>query len=218
MMSAFIPFPHKRLENGLAGVKAAYLERRKGGSAPVLFLMEPEMAPFGEQEEWDMLSLLAQDAMEESRALDLQEALEEKAEELDLYPECFSLERDEGIGENDLYLGLDETLELYLVDFPGEPWEVLAYLPGGFWGEPVPPEFLALARKWQVRYGAVPAAVGFNTLQFYVEEPVANPAELETLCHEMLLFCPGLIELHALSFGNLMEQVSKSHFWYFVWD
>ena len=217
-MSAFIPFPHKRLENDPAGVKAAYLEGRRGGGMPVLLLVEPEMAPFGEEEEWDMLSLLAEDAMEESCALDLQEALEEKAEELDLYPECFSMEKDEGIRENDLYLGLDDTLELYLAEFPGEPWEVLAFLPGGLWGEPVPPEFLALARKWQVKHGAVPAAIGFNTLQFYVEEPVTDPEELETLCHEMLLFCPELIEMHALSFGNLTEQVSKSHFWYFVWD
>ena len=197
-MSAFIPFPHKRLENDPAGVKAAYLEGRKGGGVPVLLLMEPEMAPFGEEEEWDMLSLLA--------------------EELDLYPECFSMEKDEGIRENDLYLGLDDTLELYLAEFPGEPWEVLAFLPSGLWGEPVPPEFLALVRKWQVKHGAVPAAIGFNTLQFYVEEPVTDLEELETLCHEMLLFCPELIEMHALSFGNLTEQVSKSHFWYFVWD
>ena len=188
------------------------------GYHPLFLLMEPDVPFFGPPEDWELLSYFAKEAVLASSDVDLQQFLEDKAYDLDLYPECFSMEVDEGQKPNELFLGFDGSEPVSIAKMPvATPCEAIAYLPCGPFEGWEACEKTALAKHWQQQYGAFPIAAGFDTLQFAVETPPTDPEELEKLCHEMLLFCPELIEEYGFSFGNLKKMISLSHFWFFRW-
>ena len=219
----YIPFPAAPLPSeDPKQAEEAYLQARENpASTPVILLLEPGMELFGQPEEQGLISLLTQDILEEYPLIDLQEFLDQRAYDWDLYPECFSLEVDDSLSPTQLFLGFDEEEIPYIVHLPtSNPYECFAYFPSWEFGEGVSlAHLVALSRRWYQRHGAVPAAVGFNTVQFYIPQPqFSSDEELETLCHEMLLLCPQLLETCAMSFGNLKKLVSQSHYWYFFWD
>ena len=53
-----------------------------------------------------------------------------------------------------------------------KPYEVLGYFGMGGYNEcPFPAEQVAVAKYWYEKYGAVPAAITYDEIEFYVERP-----------------------------------------------
>ena len=79
--------------------------------------------------------------------------------------------------------GIEETI---LFEIPvKEPWKVIAYLPMGGWNEcPQAKDMMAVCRHWYETYGAVPAVITHDTLEFVVEKPVKTEEEAWELAKE----------------------------------
>lgn len=66
----------------------------------------------------------------------------------------------------------------------------MAWLPMGGWNNcPTPFAMMMTARRWYEEYGAWPAAVSHDILEFAVEQPVPRERCLE-LAAEQGIFCP----------------------------
>lgn len=98
------------------------------------------------------------------------------------------------------------------------PWEVFAWLPMGNWNcAPGPLEMMAVAKSWYERFGAVPAAVSGDEVEFYMDTPAGRgrtKAELETLAFEHYAFAPDTWESELIDTSYL----KKCRYWYFWWD
>ena len=99
-----------------------------------------------------------------------------------------------------------------------EPWQVFRYLPIGGWNSCPPPELIAAFCRdlWQ-RYGAVPAAIGGDTLELV---PARRPREDECfpLGLRMYAFCPVIVTQGVGSIWALADSLRASDIWYFWWD
>ena len=115
-----------------------------------------------------------------------------------------------------------ETDEMILARIPAEhPWEIFAWLPMGNWNEcPDTPQLMAAARCWYENYGAVPACVSHDELEFILEEPVGDYEVAGRLALEQYAFCPDRVEQceEDGSVEKLADTLTKSTVWYFWWD
>lgn len=115
----------------------------------------------------------------------------------------------------------DMTYPLILAKIPVKnPWEVFAYLPFGNWNEcPDTPELMAAAKYWFEQYGAVPAAITHDVLEFRLPAPVPEEKALEAAA-EQYGFCPDIVEQgpEEATVGSLAGVLCKSDVWYFWWD
>lgn len=113
------------------------------------------------------------------------------------------------------------TYPLILAKIPVEhPWEVFAYLPFGNWNEcPDTPELMATAKYWFERYGAVPAVMSHDELEFVLPAPVPEEKAMETAV-EQYGFCPDVIDQgpEDTTVGALADTLRQSTVWYFWWD
>ncbi len=110
------------------------------------------------------------------------------------------------------------TCPLILAKIPVKnPWEVFAYLPFGDWNEcPGTEDLMAVAKYWFEKYGAVPAAMTHDELQFDLPQPV--PAqEAMKLAGEQYGFCPDM-DQNFEELGMLADTLRQSDKWYFWWD
>lgn len=111
--------------------------------------------------------------------------------------------------------------ECILFEIPvTNPWEVMAWLPIGGWNEcPDAVEMLAICRYWYEEYGAVPAVVSHDAMEFVLEEPVSEKSVGE-LAKEHYAFCADLIDQsgYGCSEEILADSLSKATVWYFWWD
>lgn len=100
-----------------------------------------------------------------------------------------------------------------------EPYEALAYVPfGGYNACPPLEDHVAVAKKWYEEYGAVPCAVGYDTLQYYVENPVTDEEQLKKLAVEMMIYCDDIVYQGTESMKGLEKSIDGSRFWFFWWD
>ena len=100
------------------------------------------------------------------------------------------------------------------------PWEVFAYLPFGEWNEcPGTAELMAVAKYWYQQYGAVPAIMSHDELEFVLPEPIPKERALE-LAKEQYGFCPDVLEYlkEDANVGMLADTLWRSRMWYFWWD
>ena len=100
------------------------------------------------------------------------------------------------------------------------PWEVFAWLPMGGWNAcPGPLEMMAMAKVWAERYGAWPAAVSHDTLDFALPAP-APEADCLTLAAVQARFCPERVSDcgEGASLGRLAGDLARSAVWTFFWD
>lgn len=116
-------------------------------------------------------------------------------------------------------LGFDTT-NIYIARIPVDSsYETLAYVPmGGVNDCPATDELMAAAKKWQEEYGAVLLAAGYDTLQFYVENPPEDEETTAKLAEEMYLLCYDIIGQGTYTLENLAKSIQGAHFWYFWWD
>ena len=104
--------------------------------------------------------------------------------------------------------------DVILAEIPvDQPWKVLGWLPFGGWNQcPDSGRMLAFAKRWYEMWGAVPAVMGADTLQFYVDTPVADQEQAEKLAMEQFGFC------FTEEVMTLAGSLSRSHVWFFWWD
>ena len=115
--------------------------------------------------------------------------------------------------------GIEETI---LFELPiKNPWEVIAWMPMGGWNEcPEASEMMEVCRYWYEKYGAVPAVVSHDTLEFVVEKPIDNEEQAWELAKEHYAFCPDRVDqgTNTGTIGEVADCLSKSTVWYFWWD
>ncbi|MBS6756325.1 DUF4253 domain-containing protein [Hungatella hathewayi] len=109
------------------------------------------------------------------------------------------------------------TYPLILAKIPVKnPWEIFAYLPFGNWNDcPNTPELMAAAKYWFEQYGAVPAAMSHDELEFLLPAPVPKEKAMDVAV-EQYGFCPDLDQ--NASIGTLADTIYQSTVWYFWWD
>ena len=99
-----------------------------------------------------------------------------------------------------------------LVKVPStKPYEILAYFGMGSEG-------IATVKYWYEKYGAVPAAITYDEIEFYVEKPVQTLEEAKKLAIEQYAFCYDLVEQCCGTFEALADGLYKNIQWYFWWD
>ena len=105
----------------------------------------------------------------------------------------------------------------YLVKVPvTEPWRIWAYLPYGGWNScPKVTEHMAVSKYWYEQYGAYPAALSFDTIDYAVEKPVED---LEKLAYEMGAYCFDIVEQGCETYSALAASLVNSRIWNFWWD
>ena len=117
--------------------------------------------------------------------------------------------------------GTDMTHPLILAKIPVKnPWEIFAYLPFGNWNEcPDTPQLMAAAKYWFERYGAVPAAMSHDELEFLLPAPISKKNAMEVAL-EQYGFCPDIVdqEPEDATVGALADVLRQSTVWYFWWD
>lgn len=112
-----------------------------------------------------------------------------------------------------------KTIPLALAELPVKhPWEIFAWLPFGGWNEcPDTPELMAAAKYWHEKYGAVPAVMTHDVLEFDLPAPVERE-EAMALALEQYAFCPDIVDQGCESVGVLADILAKSTKWFFWWD
>ena len=117
--------------------------------------------------------------------------------------------------------GTKKTGPLILAKIPVKnPWEVFAYLPFGAWTDcPDTPSLMAAAKHWYKKYGAVPAVMTHDVLEFVLAKP-ANSEEAMELALEQYGFCSDIVNQgpEDATVGWLADVLRQSTVWYFWWD
>ena len=113
------------------------------------------------------------------------------------------------------------TYPLILAKIPVKnPWEIFAYLPFGNWNEcPDTPELMAAAKYWFEQYGAAPAAMSHDELEFLLPAPVLEEKAMDVAV-EQYGFCPDVVDQgpEDATVGALADVLRQSTVWYFWWD
>lgn len=112
----------------------------------------------------------------------------------------------------------DMTHPVILARIPvRHPWEVFAHLPFGNWNDcPDTPQLMAVARYWFEKFGAVPAVMTHDELDFALPKPIGRELAVQTAL-EQYAFCPDMDQNHE-SVEALADTLRQSKIWYFWWD
>lgn len=108
----------------------------------------------------------------------------------------------------------DMTHPVILARIPvRHPWEVFAHLPFGNWNDcPDTPQLMAVARYWFEKFGAVPAVMTHDELDFALPKPIGRELAVQTAL-EQYAFCPDMDQNHE-SVGALADTLRQSKIWY----
>lgn len=111
------------------------------------------------------------------------------------------------------------TVPVLLAEIPvSHPWEVFAYLPFGGWNDcPANEEHMAVAKYWFERYGAVPALMTHDVLEYVLPAPVPEDGAMD-LALEQFSYCADIVEQGVETIGRLADGLARSSVWYFWWD
>ncbi len=110
--------------------------------------------------------------------------------------------------------------EVHLALVPAkQPWDAISRLQFGGWNScPSPDVLAAVAREWNSRYGAVPAVITMDVLEFHVERPPTTETECMQLAAEQFVLCEDIVSQGTLSIRDLAASLWRSPNWYFWWD
>lgn len=98
-----------------------------------------------------------------------------------------------------------------------EPWKVFAWLPFGGWNEcPDTPALMTVSKYWYERFGAVPAAITHDELEYILPEPIDDGSAIDTAI-DQYGFCPDSDQNHE-TVGELADELRQSTVWYMWWD
>lgn len=115
--------------------------------------------------------------------------------------------------------GTNKSEECIIAKLPtNEPWEVFAWLPFGGWNEcPMPEEILWIAKYWYEKFGAIPAVMTRDILEFVVN-PVKDEKTAAMLALQQFAFCSDIVTQGVDTIGRLAGGLMDSSVWYFWWD
>ena len=91
----------------------------------------------------------------------------------------------------------------------------------GGWNEcPAPEEMISVCRYWYKKYGAYPAVITHDTIEFYVEKPVTDEEEAWELAKEHFAFSSDRVYQCTATYtlGEVAECLMNSKVWFFWWD
>lgn len=110
--------------------------------------------------------------------------------------------------------------DLFLVKLPQDKaYQALAYFSmGGFNDCPMPHEQVAVCKYWYEKYGAIPAAISYDTVEFFVEKPVNTVEGAKELTIEQHLFCSDLGTQILEDLEEVGNFIYKNLQWFFWWD
>lgn len=113
--------------------------------------------------------------------------------------------------------GFSDDDDLILAKIPTtDPWEVFAWVPFGGWNEcPGPDIMMAVSKHWYEKYGAVPAVISHDSLEFSAK-PI-DVKHAKQLAKEQCAFCPEMV-LDGGYLGEVIDSLTKSTVWFFWWD
>ena len=92
-----------------------------------------------------------------------------------------------------------------------KPYEILAYFGMGS-------EDIATVKYWYEKYGAIPASITYDEMEFYVERPPQTLEETKKLAVEHYAFCYGLLWECYDTLDELASAIYKNVHWYFWWS
>ena len=92
-----------------------------------------------------------------------------------------------------------------------KPYEVLAYFGMGS-------EDIAIVKYWYEKYGAIPASITYDEIEFYVERPPQTLEETKKLAVEHYAFCYGLLWGCYDTLEEAASTIYKNVQWYFWWS
>ena len=92
-----------------------------------------------------------------------------------------------------------------------KPYEVLAYFGMGS-------EDIAIVKYWYEKYGAIPASITYDEIEFYVERPPQTLEETKKLAVEHYAFCYGLLWGCYDTLEEAASTIYKNVHWYFWWS
>ena len=199
---------------------------REGGYVPVLLKIDDALEDFCQTEGMLDMNKVREERrclLEETELPDGQEYLDRLIAGRQLSAENAELK--EGTPNTELsaywnyYTRLTE--ELLLIRIPvEEPWKILGWFPFRYGeGRPERAELLAIAKHWYEAYGAIPAVVGVDEVEFYVARPVEDERQALQLAKEQCAFCPAVTEQGKnTTLGMLAQALLHSTVWYFWWD
>lgn len=99
-----------------------------------------------------------------------------------------------------------------------KPWEIMAYFPFGGWnGCPPVNVMTAVCKYWYEEYGAVPAVMTHDTLQFILPKPVPKEKAHE-VAKEFYGFCTDVCYADSGTLADVAEAIASSRYWFFWWD
>ena len=102
--------------------------------------------------------------------------------------------------------------DVILVKVPTEkPYEVLAYFG-------MESEDIAIVKYWYEKYGAIPASITYDEIEFYVERPPQTLEETKKLAVEHYAFCYGLLWGCYDTLEEAASTIYKNVHWYFWWS
>lgn len=114
-----------------------------------------------------------------------------------------------------------KTVPMLLAKIPVEnPWEIFAWLPFGGWNEcPANEEHMAVAKYWFEKYGAFPAVMTHDVLEYGLPGacPMSGEQALD-LALEQYAYCSDIVDQGVETIGRLADGLAKSNCWYFWWD
>lgn len=111
------------------------------------------------------------------------------------------------------------TVPLLLAQLPVKhPWEVFACLPFGGWNDcPANEDHMAVAKYWYETYGAVPAALTHDVLEYVLPAPVPQDQALHAAL-EQFAYCADIVDQGVETIGRLADGLARSGVWFFWWD
>ncbi|WP_338946955.1 DUF4253 domain-containing protein [Fusobacterium canifelinum] len=216
---------------------ASYKEGKEKGYTPVFLVLDDVLLEKFEidmeDENTDNIMDIVKSNLEKYKNINAVEFLknfqEQNTEDIEENIEDYFTEKDYKFDNREKYNLELSTLfdyngnfkdDVILVKVPTtNPYEVLGYFGMGGYNEcPFPAEQVAVAKYWYEKYGAVPAAITYDEIEFYVERPVQTLEETKKLAIEQYAFCYDLVEQCCGTFEELANAIHKNIQWYFWWD
>ncbi len=199
---------------------------REGGYVPVLLKIDDALEEFRQAEgmpDREVVREKRRRLLEETELPDGKEYLDRLIAGQQQGPESVELQKGTPNTELSSYWNYYTRLteEVLLVRIPvEEPWKILGWFPFRYGeGRPEHAVLLAIAKHWYKTYGAVPAVVGVDEIEFYVARPVQDEQQALQLAREQYVFCSAVTEQGKnTTIGMLAQALLHSTVWYFWWD
>ena len=105
-----------------------------------------------------------------------------------------------------------------IAELPVErPEDIFAWIPVGGWNEcPDLDVHVAFARHWHEKYGAIPASITEDTIEYVVRKPL-DKIEAKRVACEQYAYSPDIVE-QGTPLPCLADLLSRTRVWFFWWD